>query len=69
MHAWVRQELRAGRGAEPGLVAGLVTRLAAVTGSAAATFPYKTTWTPSWPAGKACGIATSSRLASHRPAR
>jgi NAD(P)-dependent dehydrogenase (short-subunit alcohol dehydrogenase family) len=29
MHAWVRQELRAGRGAEPALVARLVTRLAA----------------------------------------
>ena len=29
IHAWVRQELRAGRGAEPILVAGLVTRLAA----------------------------------------
>jgi NAD(P)-dependent dehydrogenase (short-subunit alcohol dehydrogenase family) len=29
MYAWVRQELRAGRGAEPALVAGLVTRLAA----------------------------------------
>jgi NAD(P)-dependent dehydrogenase (short-subunit alcohol dehydrogenase family) len=28
IHAWVRQELRAGRGAEPALVAGLVTRLA-----------------------------------------
>jgi NAD(P)-dependent dehydrogenase (short-subunit alcohol dehydrogenase family) len=28
MHAWVRQELRAGRGAEPALVARLVTRLA-----------------------------------------
>jgi NAD(P)-dependent dehydrogenase (short-subunit alcohol dehydrogenase family) len=29
IHAWVRQELRAGRGAEPALVARLVTRLAA----------------------------------------
>jgi NAD(P)-dependent dehydrogenase (short-subunit alcohol dehydrogenase family) len=29
MYAWVRQELRAGHGAEPTLVAGLVTRLAA----------------------------------------
>jgi NAD(P)-dependent dehydrogenase (short-subunit alcohol dehydrogenase family) len=29
MHAWVRQELRAGRGADPALVARLVTRLAA----------------------------------------
>ena len=29
MYAWVRQELRAGRGAEPALVARLVTRLAA----------------------------------------
>jgi NAD(P)-dependent dehydrogenase (short-subunit alcohol dehydrogenase family) len=29
MHAWVRGELLAGRGAEPALVAGLVTRLAA----------------------------------------
>jgi len=29
MHAWVRQQLRAGRGADPALVAGLVTRLAA----------------------------------------
>jgi NAD(P)-dependent dehydrogenase (short-subunit alcohol dehydrogenase family) len=29
MHEWVRQELRAGRGAEPALVARLVTRLAA----------------------------------------
>jgi NAD(P)-dependent dehydrogenase (short-subunit alcohol dehydrogenase family) len=29
MHAWVRQELRAGHGAEPALVARLVTRLAA----------------------------------------
>jgi NAD(P)-dependent dehydrogenase (short-subunit alcohol dehydrogenase family) len=29
MHAWVRQELRAGRGAEPIVVARLVTRLAA----------------------------------------
>jgi NAD(P)-dependent dehydrogenase (short-subunit alcohol dehydrogenase family) len=28
MHAWVRQELRAGRGADPALVARLVTRLA-----------------------------------------
>jgi NAD(P)-dependent dehydrogenase (short-subunit alcohol dehydrogenase family) len=28
MHAWVRQELRAGRGAEPALVARLVVRLA-----------------------------------------
>ena len=28
MHAWVRQELAAGRGAEPALVARLVTRLA-----------------------------------------
>jgi NAD(P)-dependent dehydrogenase (short-subunit alcohol dehydrogenase family) len=28
MHAWIRQELRAGRGAEPALVAGLVARLA-----------------------------------------
>jgi NAD(P)-dependent dehydrogenase (short-subunit alcohol dehydrogenase family) len=28
MHAWVRQELRAGRGAEPALAARLVTRLA-----------------------------------------
>jgi NAD(P)-dependent dehydrogenase (short-subunit alcohol dehydrogenase family) len=29
IHAWVRQELRAGRGAEPALVGRLVTRLAA----------------------------------------
>lgn len=29
MYAWVRQELQAGRGAEPALVARLVTRLAA----------------------------------------
>ena len=29
MHAWVRQELQAGRGAEPALAARLVTRLAA----------------------------------------
>jgi NAD(P)-dependent dehydrogenase (short-subunit alcohol dehydrogenase family) len=29
MHAWIREELRAGRGAEPTLVARLVTRLAA----------------------------------------
>jgi NAD(P)-dependent dehydrogenase (short-subunit alcohol dehydrogenase family) len=29
MHAWVRRELQAGRGAEPALVASLVTRLAA----------------------------------------
>jgi NAD(P)-dependent dehydrogenase (short-subunit alcohol dehydrogenase family) len=29
VHAWVRQELRAGRGADPDLVARLVTRLAA----------------------------------------
>ncbi len=29
MYAWVRGELQAGRGAEPALVAGLVTRLAA----------------------------------------
>ena len=29
MHAWVRQELHAGRGAEPALAARLVTRLAA----------------------------------------
>ncbi len=29
VHAWVRRELRAGRGAEPALVARLVTRLAA----------------------------------------
>jgi hypothetical protein len=29
MHAWIRQELRAGRGADPALVAGLVTRIAA----------------------------------------
>jgi NAD(P)-dependent dehydrogenase (short-subunit alcohol dehydrogenase family) len=29
VHAWVRQELQAGHGAEPTLVAGLVTRLAA----------------------------------------
>jgi NAD(P)-dependent dehydrogenase (short-subunit alcohol dehydrogenase family) len=29
MYAWIRQELRAGRGAEPALVARLVTRLAA----------------------------------------
>jgi NAD(P)-dependent dehydrogenase (short-subunit alcohol dehydrogenase family) len=28
-YAWIREELRAGRGAEPTLVAGLVTRLAA----------------------------------------
>ena len=29
MYAWIRQELQAGRGAEPALVARLVTRLAA----------------------------------------
>ena len=29
MHVWVRQELRAGRGADPALAARLVTRLAA----------------------------------------
>jgi NAD(P)-dependent dehydrogenase (short-subunit alcohol dehydrogenase family) len=29
MHAWIRQELQAGRGAEPALIARLVTRLAA----------------------------------------
>ena len=28
MHAWIRQELRAGRGTEPALVARLVARLA-----------------------------------------
>ena len=62
MHAWVRQELRpAGapsRAWWPGSSPGWPR--ATLTGSAAATFPYTTTWTPSWPAGKACGIATSS---------
>jgi hypothetical protein len=28
MHAWIRRELRAGRGADPALVARLVTRMA-----------------------------------------
>jgi NAD(P)-dependent dehydrogenase (short-subunit alcohol dehydrogenase family) len=71
MHAWVRQELRAGRGAEPGLVAGLVTRLAA--GHADRLSGCHLSVHDDLDAVLACGEGVRDRyqlrLASHRPAR
>ncbi len=71
MHAWVRQELRAGRGAEPGLVAGLVTRLAA--GHADRLSGCHLSVHDDLDAILACGEGVRDRyqlrLASHRPAR
>ena len=61
MYAWVRQELAAGRGAEPwqsGSSSGLPR--ATRTGSADATFLSTMTWTPSWPAGRMSGTVISS---------
>jgi NAD(P)-dependent dehydrogenase (short-subunit alcohol dehydrogenase family) len=70
MHAWVRQELRAGHGAPPALVARLVTRLAA--GDADQLSGCHLSVHDDLDAILACGPAARDRyqlrLADHRPA-